>query len=66
MMVKKTQDGQYLITVSEYELITVSNCLNEVCHGIHIDAFHTRLGADKEEVREMLKTCGDMLRRSGR
>jgi hypothetical protein len=54
MKIGTTQAGQYSIAVSMSELITISNCLNEVCHGIELFEFETRIGANKAKVVEML------------
>jgi hypothetical protein len=34
----------------------IGNCLNEVCHGIDLFEFETRIGASKEETRRVLET----------
>jgi hypothetical protein len=34
--------------------VLVNNALNEVCNGIEIPAFSTRLGATKSEARQLL------------
>lgn len=36
------------------DLIILSNALNEVCHGIDLVEFSTRLGAEVEEVKQLL------------
>jgi hypothetical protein len=54
MMVKRISDDEFSITATAGDLIVLGNCLNEVCHGIALFEFETRLGATKEEVRRML------------
>jgi hypothetical protein len=44
------------VELTDAELVTVNNALNEVCNGVHIgDAeFETRLGVTREEARALL------------
>ena len=45
-----------LISFSADELIGISNSLNEVCHGVHIEdfEFETRLGVPRKFLQEIL------------
>ena len=54
MIVRKISDDEFSITATADELIVLGNCLNEVCHGIAVLEFETRLGGTREEVSEML------------
>ncbi|MBN9559428.1 MAG: hypothetical protein J0H14_01705 [Alphaproteobacteria bacterium] len=54
MKITSVASNQFAISVNEAELATLCNCLNEVCNGIHVFEFATRLGAAREEVLSML------------
>jgi hypothetical protein len=56
MLINEASGGQYLVALSESELIVLSNCLNEVCNGIDLTEFETRVGASKDKVAGMLRT----------
>jgi hypothetical protein len=42
------------------EVILINNALNEVCNGIDIPEFSTRLGATIEEARALLQQMHDL------
>ena len=65
MRIAKAAGGQFEISVTETEMSILCNCLNEVCNGIHIFEFETRLGATIEDVSSMLDTVLAGLRASG-
>lgn len=46
---------QVTLTLSRDEMMIIKNALNEVCHGIDVGEFSTRIGAEKLEVEELLK-----------
>jgi len=52
------------VRLSQHELALINNALNEVCNGVHIGEFefHTRLGATREEARNLLANIGALLR----
>jgi hypothetical protein len=50
---KVTQDGAQL-TFTNVELVILQNALNEVCNGLDIPEFSTRLGADRNEAMRLL------------
>jgi hypothetical protein len=62
MRVVKVAGSQFEISATETELSILCNCLNEVCNGIHIFEFETRLGATMEDVLSMLDTLLATLR----
>jgi hypothetical protein len=43
------------------ELRIINNALNEVCHGIEVPEFATRMGADLPEVKALLDRVHAML-----
>jgi hypothetical protein len=44
------------VELTDAELVTLNNALNEVCNGVHIDdpEFETRLGVTRAEARALL------------
>jgi hypothetical protein len=46
------------------ELLIINNALNEVCNGIDIDEFGTRIGASTVEVRSLLASVGNVIEKS--
>ncbi len=52
------------VRLSEDELALINNALNEVCNGVHIEdpEFRTRLGATREEARNLLSAVNQLLR----
>lgn len=62
MKIERLTDDQFAIFVNESEMMTFVGCLNEVCNGIHISEFETRLGATMEDVSSMLDTLLAALR----
>ncbi|SCA58806.1 hypothetical protein AB751O23_AP_00160 [Chlamydiales bacterium SCGC AB-751-O23] len=43
------------VSLSVDELIIINNSLNEVCNGLDIWEFETRMGFSKEEVSKLLE-----------
>ncbi len=62
MKIASVAADHFEISVNEAELATLCNCLNEVCNGIHVFEFATRLGATREEVSSMLNALLAALR----
>ena len=63
-MIKLRQTDTFTdIRLSAYELTLLINALNEVCNGADIgDAeFATRLGAERQELRQLLESIGSMI-----
>jgi hypothetical protein len=44
-----------VIQLTAKELVIVNNALNEVCHGIEVPEFSTRMGAEHREASEVLR-----------
>jgi len=52
-----TRQGEgFQITLSQDELGTLGNCLNEALEIIHPSEFQMRVGAERSEVLDMLRT----------
>jgi hypothetical protein len=45
------------------ELVLFNNALNEVCNGIDVWEFSTRLGATRDEARQLLREVHDLVER---
>jgi hypothetical protein len=45
---------KYEILLTSDEMMIITNCMNEVCNGIDVPEFSTRIGAEKDEVESML------------
>ena len=58
MHVSKLHDHEITVTMSLDELIIINNALNEICNGINIEEFESRIGASLDEVRSMLGIVG--------
>jgi len=52
-----TRRGAWVL-LTPGELLIISNALNEVCNGIDIPEFSTRMGVSLEEVQSLLKSIG--------
>lgn len=63
MKVIDTTNEISLIGISRDELLIVNAALNEVCNGIEVFDFETRIGADRERVAALLKEVGLLLDR---
>jgi hypothetical protein len=61
MLIRKAQGTSFNIELSADELVMLNNALNEVCNGIDIPEFSTRLGGEVDEVRVMLKQIAEAL-----
>ncbi len=61
-LIHKTEQ-QFLVSLSPEELTGISNALNEVCFGVHIDdaEFKTRLGHSRPDLANILKQIGECL-----
>jgi hypothetical protein len=50
------------IRLTRGELAIINNALNEICHGIDLPEFATRIGAEPAEARRLLAEFGALLR----
>ncbi len=55
MQISKNPNGTFAMTVDEDELLSLNNALNEVCNGLHLDDFETRIGAPRSIAEMMLE-----------
>ena len=63
MKVVTVAEREAVIRLSEGELTAICNSLNEICHGIEIADFGTRIGYSLEETQALLDSTGDLLSR---
>ncbi|MDD3482616.1 hypothetical protein [Azovibrio restrictus] len=61
MEVIETTGEHSHIGISRDELLIVNAALNEVCNGIEVFEFETRIGADRGRVAALLKEVGLLL-----
>lgn len=55
MNIENDEAGAFSLTVNRNELSLLSNALNEVCNGIDVQEFSTRLGSSREEAVKLLE-----------
>lgn len=51
----------YTLEIDEAELDLINNALNEVCNGIDIPEFKTRLGQSQEVAKDLLQRLNSLL-----
>lgn len=61
MQILKASDGTYSLNVDEHELTVLNNALNEICNGVDIAEFETRVGATMRFAEQMLMQIGSAL-----
>lgn len=61
MEVINTAAERSQVAIGRDELLIVNAALNEVCNGIAVFEFETRIGADRERVAALLKEVGSLL-----
>lgn len=52
------------IEISRDELLIINSALNEICNGIDLFEFETRIGASRENVMRLLQDVGTALDRA--
>lgn len=63
MKIDKQPDGTFAIRASEEELLILNNALNEVCNGLPLRDFETRVGAPLASAEHLLRIVGAALDR---
>jgi hypothetical protein len=61
MKIQRVSAGRFVIDASEDELLVLNNALNEVCNGLPIRDFETRIGMPLEFAESMLREVGAAL-----
>jgi len=54
MRVERTPDQEFLVWLDRDELVTFNNALNEVCNGMDVWEFSTRMGSQRDRAIELL------------
>ncbi|CNL96451.1 hypothetical protein [Yersinia aleksiciae] len=49
------------INITESELLILNSALNEVCNGIDIAEFETRIGSERDNIAALLSKIGSIL-----
>ena len=62
MIAEKNQDDSITMRLSEGEVYILKNALNEVCNGIDVPEFQTRMGVERDEVEALLGQMSSFLR----
>lgn len=57
----KVVDKQADISLSYDDLVIVNNIFNEVCNGLDVFEFETRIGKTKEEICYLLEKIGSII-----
>jgi hypothetical protein len=58
MQVRECDEAHAVLHLSRNELILLNNALNEVCNGLDLPDFATRLGAERGELQKLLRQHG--------
>jgi hypothetical protein len=61
MKIERIELDSTLIRLSKEELLILNNALNEVCNALDRAEFSTRMGAELEDVEELLCQIGAMI-----
>jgi hypothetical protein len=61
MKVVKVTSSHALVEMDMGELLVINNALNEVCNGIDIPEFDTRIGASIADTRLLLGRIGQII-----
>jgi len=59
MRLKRTALDEITMQLTRQELGIISNALNEVCHGLDLWEFATRMGAEEAEVLKLLHRASE-------
>lgn len=55
MRLIEVKNNRIIIELDQNEQLVINNALNEVCHGVKINGFESRLGMPQEYVKSVLK-----------
>ena len=59
----ETRSSSVTVNLEVGELYLLNNALNEVCNGLHLDAFATRMGCERSVAAALLAQFHAMLER---
>jgi hypothetical protein len=63
MEMRKVEGGKALVLLDTEDLLILSNALNEVCNGIEVPEFATRIGVNLEEALAMQRALNAIYER---
>ena len=55
MQIRKSDEWHIVLDLTHNELIVLNNALNEVCNGLDVPDFSTRLGAQRDELEALFR-----------
>ena len=61
MQIRESDQAHVVLDLSRNEMILLNNALNEVCHGLDLPDFSTRLGAERGELESLLSQMSKVL-----
>lgn len=61
MELVKLEGRGAVVTLNESEILVLNAALNEVCNGINVQEFDTRIGSSKESVANLLGNISRVL-----
>ena len=61
MELVKLEGRGAVVTLNESELLVLNAALNEICNGIDVQEFDTRIGSSKESVANLLGNISRVL-----
>ena len=65
MELVKLEGRGAVVTLNESELLVLNAALNEICNGIDVQEFDTRIGSSKESVANLLGKISRVLDQVG-
>ncbi len=60
MDVISTENTGATVSLSAQDVLIISNALNEVCNGLDVPEFSTRMGVELDEALELLEKVGKL------
>ena len=57
MELKRVNENGALIALTTDDLLTICNAINEVCNGLDIPEFATRMGVEREVALDLLRNA---------
>lgn len=61
MEISRFASGTYILKATAQEMLLLNNALNEICNGVDIPQFETRVGVSREFAEELLQQVGGSL-----
>ncbi len=61
MEILEQQNDEAVVRLGRAELLILNNALNEVCHGLDVPEFHSRIGAEEADVLTLLRAINGLL-----